>query len=635
MDIIKKINKSTNAVYMILPSLSIADLEEIIKLSADSYHNTSKELISDDVYDMLVDKLASLNPKSALLNKTGADIKGKKITLPYWMGSMDKIKTEKALDSWTKNNDGPYLISNKMDGISCLLVMNVGEDPQLYTRGNGSVGRNISYLIGLINVTLPKIKKKLVVRGELIMTIKKFEKYSGEMAHARGMVAGIVTSKEGSIDKKHARDVDFVAYEIIEPKKMSPFDQLEMLSEMFDVAPYEQFKSVDIDVLSDTLKERKATSPYEIDGIIVAVDKPYTRNTDGNPEYSVAYKGTTETANVKVIEVIWKPAKDGHIIPRIHFEKVRLSQANCQYTAGFNAKFINDNMIGPGAVITMTRSGDTIPYIMGVVKQAKKSAMPDMKYRWDKTGVNIILEDADDDKTVIIARMTKFVTDIGVENMSEGTVTKIVNGGYDTIPKIMKLTKDDLLELDGFQDTLAEKLINNLEKALKTLTILQLMVASNYFGRGFGTRKIVKILDVYPDIVQKYEAVDSKKWMKNIVDIDGFDTTTAEAFLNALPDFQVFYKKVSKIVTVKPYKTVAKTGTQFKDQVVVFSFFRDPEWAQYIVSQGGRMASSISKNTTLVVHADTKGQEAKILEAKKMGIKTITRSELKKMIEGK
>ena len=114
-------------------------------------------------------------------------------------------------------------------------------------------------------------------------------------------------------------------------------------------------------------------------------------------------KGLAETANVKVIEVLWRLSKDGKLIPRIHFEKVRLSHADLAYTAGFNAKFIVDNMIGPGAIITIIRSGDNyIPYITGVVKPANKPSLPiEYDYEWDKNKVNIfILKDADENAKV-------------------------------------------------------------------------------------------------------------------------------------------------------------------------------------------------------------------------------------------
>jgi len=252
-------------------------------------------------------------------------------------------------------------------------------------------------------------------------------------------------------------------------------------------------------------KKRKKKTIYEIDGIIIADNHLHPRNKSGNPDYSFAYKGTTETADVKVIEVLWEASKDGVIVPRIHFTKVRLSQADLEYATGFNAKFIVDNNIGPGAIISVVRSGDVIPYVLAVPKPAKKPSLPkDMDYEWDKTEVNIVLKDADQNETVIIKRLEKFVRYIGVENMSIGIVTKLVKGGYDSIPKILSLTTDDFLSLEGFADKLAEKLYGNLQEAINNLDLLTLMAGSNVFGRGFGERKIKKILENYPNIVDDY-----------------------------------------------------------------------------------------------------------------------------------
>jgi len=641
MDIIKRINKTPTAIWIVLPKLSPEQLEQVIALSADSYYNTGVSLITDEIYDILVEKLRFLKPKSTVLKKIGAEIKGKKTDLPYWMGSMNKIKAdENALENWMNANQGPYLISDKLDGVSCLLIVDAQNVANLYTRGNGKVGQDITHLIGMVNIHIPKLDMALAVRGELIMSMEHFEKYSEEMSNARNMVSGIVNSKKDSVNKKHARDVDFIAYEIIEPTGLTPLEQIKKLAKLeMLVVSYNLYKEISIDYLQKILKKNKAKSGYEIDGIIITQNLVHKRNISGNPSYSVAFKGMTQTTETKVIEVLWKPAKDGHIIPRIHFEKVRLSQVDIEYTAGFNAKYIYDNLIGPGAIITIIRSGDTIPYIMGVVKPAKKPDMPDdLEYEWDDTQVNIILTNADKNKTVIIRRITKFVRDIGVENMSEGIVTRLVTAGYDTIPSIINLTKDDLMELDGFQDSLSEKLINNLDTSLKKLNILTLMVASNCFGRGFGERKIKKILNVYPDIVQKYTQSPSstEKWIDKLVAIDGFDTISATKFMTSLAEFQKFYKTISAIRPIAPYKNADLVSELFKGQTIVFTGFRTftgmskNDSVSFIESNGGKVSGSVSGNTTLLIYADGEETSGKYLTAVSKGVKTISKTEFEK-----
>ena len=634
MDVIKKINKA-KTVWQILPSLSEKELEAAISVAADAYYNSDIQLISDEVYDALVDRLKILNPKSKALKQIGAPIKGKnKVELPFWMGSMDKVKSDDALiKKWTKNYTGPYVVSDKLDGISCLLVMNNGEI-ELYTRGDGSVGQRITHLADLVNIsadTLVKQKGKFAIRGELIMEKEIFKtKYSKIFSNARNMVAGIVNAKD-SLNKKHAADVDFVTYEIIEPI-MKPSDQLKQLAKWgLNVVYWDMYQDIDLTILDTILQKRKKKSIYEIDGTIVTDDVKHLRNRSGNPPYSFAFKGQTETADVKVIDVSWRPSKDGIIVPTVHFEKVRLSQADLVKATGFNAKFIVENKIGPGAIITVVRSGDVIPYIISVTKPAKEPALPDdLDYEWDDNGVNIVLTNMEDNESVIIQRLTKFMRQIGVDNLSEGIVTRLVKAGYDNIPKMMSLTVDDFLELEGFKETLANKLYNNLQDALGNLDMLTLMVASNVFGRGFGERKIKKVLDEYPDIVKQYSSKNRDIWENKLLALEGFDTITANQFLDPLPEFQAFYKNVSKIVDIKPYKNKVKKEGRFKGQQITFTGFRESSWQKIIEEEGGKVSSGVSSRSTLLIFNDGEESSSKYKKAKQLGIKTMSKSEFAK-----
>lgn len=185
----EKINKINENLYEILPTLNVLELEKIIKMSSDSYYNLGISLIDDNKYDILLERLKEINPKSVLLKEIGAPVKGKKVKLPYWMGSMDKItNSEKQINKWISKYNGDYVISNKLDGISCLLVKD--GNIKLYTRGNGSEGQNITHLLNMININTDKIEDGSALRGELIMTIKNFKKYSKLMSNARNMVGG-------------------------------------------------------------------------------------------------------------------------------------------------------------------------------------------------------------------------------------------------------------------------------------------------------------------------------------------------------------------------------------------------------------------------------------------------------------
>ena len=146
-----KLNKS-NDLYSTISNFSIEELEKIIPFASDKYYNDTP-VISDLSFDMLVDFLRLKNPKSKILKQIGAPIKSKdKVKLPYYLGSMDKIKPgSNKLDKWLDEYPPPYYATDKEDGVSGLLYYNLETNlVKLYTRGTATHGMDISILLNYI-----------------------------------------------------------------------------------------------------------------------------------------------------------------------------------------------------------------------------------------------------------------------------------------------------------------------------------------------------------------------------------------------------------------------------------------------------------------------------------------------------
>ena len=632
MNIIDKLNK-TDDFWQIIPKIKESDLIKIIKLASHYYYNKSSPLITDEIYDALLEKLKKINPNAAILKEVGAPPSGEAVELPYKLGSMDKIKDDiKILEKWKSNFFGPYIISDKLDGVSCLAVMKSG-NLRLYTRGNITHGRDITHLLKYINNislnNIPISNKCIAIRGELMISKKNFGKFETIRSSARTTVIGIVVSKESKIIKKIAKTIEFIAYEIIEPYYI-PSKQFSKLK-LWNITTAYNKKVADISIpgLDKLFKNRMITALYDIDGIIVSDDNKHSRKFSKNPPYSFAYKGISSTLDVTVLEIIWNPSKDGYLIPKVKYSPIKLSQAILEKAAGFNAKYIVDNKLGPGAVITIIRSGEVIPHILHIVKSAKTPSMPTgYDYHWDDNVVNIILDNPNNDDMVRVQRLTRFVTQINVKYMSKGIITKLVNNGFNTMKKILTMTVVDLESIDGIKKTLATKLYQSIRTAIDELTMVKLMSASNIFGRGFGETRIEKILEAYPNIINKYKKSQKNKWIENIVNIDGFDTKTATNFIEKLSEFQTFYKSLSGIISItsKPRKN---TGI-FSDMNLVFTGFTGNEWKDFIISNGGKISSSVTKNTTILVYLDLNSSSGKMTAADKLGIKKMSKSNFAK-----
>jgi DNA ligase (NAD+) len=601
----------------VLNKLNEAQLSSLVEDANASYYN-EEPFMTDNEFDIIKEYIAQKYPSNAAICEVGAPVNStsRKVTLPYHMGSMDKIKPDTgALSSWMAKYRGPYLISGKLDGVSGLYTTE-GATPKLYTRGDGTVGQDISHLIPHLH--LPK-NKGLVIRGEFIIPKATFQaKYKNKFANPRNMVAGQINHKtvNDSIE-----DIHFVAYELLRPVK-KPSEQLALLSSIGMTVVHMYVPTITNDSLSQTLVQWRKCYDYEIDGVIVGNDAIYERKT-GNPEHAFAFKMvlSDQIAEAKVVDVIWTPSKDGYLKPRVQIEPINLGGVRIEYATGFNGAFINDNKIGVGAVIELIRSGDVIPHIRKVVVPAEHAKMPAVPYKWNNTEVDIMLEDLHMNETVKEKNITCFFKGIGVEGLSSGNVSRIIQSGFDSVPLIIRMTVDDLQQVDGFKDKTSIKLYNGIREKLETASLLTIMSASNLFGRGFSEKRIELILDAYPNVLLSKET-DTQK-INKILEIKGMATKSAEAFVERIPEFIQFIKECSLVKKLAPVQKAGLTTTNpLFGKTIVMTGFRDSGLEEVFKKIGVKMGSTVSKNTFVVlVKAINEGLDTgKISDAKKLNI---------------
>jgi NAD-dependent DNA ligase len=349
---------------------------------------------------------------------------------------------------------------------------------------------------------------------------------------------------------------------------------------------------------------------------------------------------TDQVAKAKVLDVEWTPSTYGYLKPKVRIYPVIITGSKITYATAHNAKFVKDNIVGPGAVIQLIKSGDVIPYIKKVLKPASsgKPKMPTIPYVWNDTGVDIIVKDihgaAKDN--IIIKQLTKFFKVMQVKYISEGIISKLVENEYKDIISILEADKDEVAEIEGLGEKVVKKIYKNIFSAIKKTSLGQLMVASNIFGRGFGQKKIKKILNIYPDIMKK-------KWKKKVLymkllELEGYDTKTAKQFTLNFKNFKRFYNELGEVIDlshlekIKKKKKKSKKKFIFEGEKIVFTGFRNKDLEELIEDLGGEVRGSVSSSTTLVVYVQppNKPKSGKIKKAKKMDIKIMTKDEFMK-----
>ena len=610
----------------VLQKLNEEQLNSIIHEANKSYYN-QQPFLTDNEYDIIKEFIETKYPNNQAIHEIGAQVERNKVTLPYYMGSMDKIKPDTdALSIWLSKYHGPYVITCKLDGVSGLYTTE-GSKPKLYTRGDGKVGQDISHLIP--HLRLPKTKN-LVIRGEFIIPKLVFEtKYKSKFANPRNMVAGIINHKTINAS---VSDIHFVSYEVIKPS-LIPSKQMELLSTLdIETVLYKIETKLTNELLSKNLIELREKYTYEIDGIIVTNDATYERK-QGNPEHAFAFKMvlSDQIAEAKVVDVIWSASKDGYLKPRVQIEPINLGGVRIEYATGFNGAFINDNKIGVGAVIELIRSGDVIPHIRKVTVQAEQPRMPSVLYKWNDTHVDIMLEDIESDETVKEKVITGFFKGIGVDGLSSGNVARIIKSGHDSVPKIIKMTINDFMSVDGFKDKTATKLYNGIREKVESASLITIMSATNIFGRGFNEKKLELIMENYPNVLISPETNAQK--IAKIAAIKGMAVKTAEAFVERIPNFLQFIKETgmdTKITTVNVSEKVVDENHILYGKSIVMSGFRDAELKNTLKQIGAKVSESVSKNTFALIVKDTNETTGKINEAVKLGIPVMSADKFKK-----
>jgi len=616
--------------YNTMNILTKKQLEEVLAYLGDQYYNEGLSLVSDEEYDRLRETLGKKFGNSEILEAVGAKVEKNKIRLPYFLGSMDKIKPDKNnLEKWLTKYKGAVCISDKLDGISGLVTKKDGVRG-LYTRGDGSVGQDISYMLPFIQIGDFPGLDNYAVRGELIVSKANYDKVKEGKRGARQMVSGLANQKTLTAERKAEMAlIEFVAYEVIVPSELKPSEQFTLLDKKsnFIVAKWGVSSDISIEKLSAILTEHKQVSKYEIDGIIINHDHVWPRVSGRNPEHAFAFKMSfaDQAAVTEVLTVQWTVSKDGYIKPTVNFEPVNIGGVVIQYATGFNAQFIQANGIGPGAFIEIIRSGDVIPYIKTVKSAAPGGAlMPELKWHWNETHVDAVLDKLSGNPDMEKKALLYFAQTLDIGFCGEGTIVRLYDAGVKTIPQLLSVNEEFLVSnVDGYKKASAAKLVSAIEEAVTKATITQWAVGSGIFGRGIGTKRVELAFTIVPkNLVATPDLVDK------VSSLGGWSRESAEGFVSTLPEFKVFMEDLGvKPKAVTPVKVVS--AGKMKGKVVLFTGFHPKDLEAEVVKQGGELADTFGKKVTILVIKDASVSNEKTKKALAAGVPIMTAEQFK------
>lgn len=678
------------------------EFDDLLLNLSDTYYNSpgNKDCVPDDVWDKLVDIYEERF--STKYTRVGAPVGTlEKCKLPRYMGSLSKIKTKDAIELWCKKNTGPYVVTDKIDGVSALT-----NGTRLYTRGSGTLGKDISHLIPFMKI--PKIPTPgYWARGEIVMPCKIFEKkYQDEMSNARSMASGLVNAKHP--DAKQVKDLVFISYEYGKSAVCDTTDdasdasddaqsrQLSILEKLGYTLPfYKKCQEIELEELQELLTRRRKEADYNVDGIVIMDDSKHDHVAGENPKYAMAFKMDLEAKETVVEYVEWNISACGRCKPILHLEEFKGFDTNIRRVTGSNAKWIIDNKIGPGSRVSIVKAGEIIPKVHAVLTPSssgepqlpeswkwwekkdyllattsnleyiKKNHGDDIKietetrnnqkyYTWHKIStVDITIEK---DEEMEIRKIVDFFKGIGAKHVGRASLEKLYHSGLNTLNKIMLAKIKDLNQIEGFQEKSATRFINSVKSAITNVPLAKIAAASGQLGEGIGEKKIQKILDAYPNLLED-KTISQSELIEKIQDIGGFKKMANQIAFN-LDKLRKFFEQHPSITLLKPTESTDTSDNtsentdivtsddepkakrvkldnivdkpilsgKLSGKLVAFSGFRSADLKAQIIKCGGQVSDDVVKKTNILIVKEHKSS-AKEKKAEKNGAEVLLQDE--------
>jgi NAD-dependent DNA ligase len=590
-----------------------------LRVIDDYYYNHGTSEISDEEYDELKEKARELYPTHPYFDTVGAKVSKGKVTLPYVLGSLDKVKPDNVID-WFSKRKGPYVVSEKLDGVSFYITYEDGIIKRAATRGDGYTGVDITNKAWIFCPPLD-LPGKFVFRGEA-MLLGNIHQDLG-FKTARNGTAGIINRDDlwGCIY------ITPFFYEVIEgPEEImgTEYDRIRFLENNFKNTP-EIFIFSGKPVVDDLLifLKKCEQKDYEVDGLVIT-PMDYERENVLRPENKVALKIFGRSVTAIVDDVEWRVSRSGRVMPVVVIEPIEIEGVTITRATGHNAKYIYENRIGHGSQIGIIRSGSVIPYIasidtFGDFKELNNC--PSCKGELGWFGVDLMCP-GEKCQQMSYYKVEHFLRSLGAENITVKTLTKL---GLDTIESCYEVDEWSIAEVEGFGIKRGQQIVDEINGTLHT--------TPDKLLRSFGIKNVGRTASkAITDVFSLDEMFSMRVYdlHPKLTEIDGIGDVIAENLILGLPQYFKLYQYLQeKGLTFEGEGDKEMEGIKFC--LTGKGPMKRPELQEIIERKGGEV-KGISIATSYLVTADPDSQSGKAKKARSYGIPVISYEELLEML---
>lgn len=646
---------------------NVSRMKELISRlnqAAKVYYQGQGEVMSNFEYDKLYDELLALEKETGITMNNSPTIHVGYETISELpkeqhvqpMLSLNKTKEPADLVAWLGNEQG--LLSMKLDGLSIILTYENGELVKALTRGNGEIGEVITNNAKTF-VNIPgriQYTGTLIVRGEALIRYSDFEELNKQenveeqYKNPRNLCSGSVRQLNNGITAK--RRVHFYAYNIISIGDEISFTKKKeglswLVKQGFEVAPYREVSASNIEDMITYFSNYVKQSDLPSDGLVLTFDDVAYSATLGRtakfPHDSIAFKWQDELAETTLREIEWSASRTGLINPVAVFDAVELEGTTVSRASVHNVSILKELKLGIGDKILVYKANMIIPQIQENKTQSGTCIIPD---KCPVCGASTALEQEHGSVFLLcpneecyakkIKLLTHFVSRnaMNIDGLSESTLEKFVaDGMIHSLTDIFYLEKyqDKIVEMEGFGEKSYDNLIESIEKA-KQIPLANLLYSLGIKGIGLSMAKL--IAQRYPYPITKMQEISEEDLLK----VDGIGEILAKSFVRYFADKnnQEQLKNLDDLLIVsypeeKEHQPFA--GLTFVITGTLNTFDNRNQCKDIIESLGGKVAGSVSKNTSYLVNNDITSQSSKNKKAKELSVPIIEESALAQMIE--
>jgi DNA ligase (NAD+) len=660
----------------------IESLREKIRHHEYLYYVVDNPEISDGEFDKLMRQLKDLeaeNPDLVTADSPTQRVGGKPregfVKVPHSspMLSLDNTYSEEELRDWERRvhelsgrKDVDYVCELKLDGMSLALIYEDGKLVRGITRGDGSVGEDVTLNVRTVRsvpLSIPKEKLKKAgipvdfeVRGELLMPTASFKKINEErernglptFANPRNFTAGTVRQLDSNITAE--RRLDYFPYILLQNGR-TYFDHHSktlgaLESAGFKVNPnHKLVRSMDeVWAFIERWEERRDSLPYEIDGIVVKVDRTSLQDelgfTGKAPRWAIAYKYAARAGITKLEDIRVQVGRTGKLTPVAVLAPVLIGGTTVRNATLHNMDEIERLGVKIGDWVQVERGGDVIPKVAKVIDD-KEHPRGHKIFHMPETcpvcGTKVVRTEGEVDYRCVNANCPAKLREtilhfasrgvMNIDGMGDALVTQLTDRGLvKNVADIYKLTKNDLLSLERMGDKSAQNILDEIENS-KKLPLERVIY-------GLGIRMVgERTAQFLAEHFGSMEGLESAG-VEELQDVNEVGPRIAESiveFFGIAANRKLVDRLREAGLTLTGQKK--RRGTKLAGKTFVLTgtlahFTRD-EAKKMIEDAGGKVTGSVSKKTDYVVAGADAG--SKLDKAKELGVKVIDEREMEKL----